>query len=882
MVGVASQLARCQTLTGVRLLVACDRVPVLCVMRLTRTEEGTVFRLWINENTPERAIKYIPESLLPISGQCYIRIINVVDKKATLGVYWTREAAVADTDGQQCVELLAPPVTAATISHMGIKYIDGKGWVESIQGDEGDAAPLLSDGGFPPLSQLSGGDNPYALRRRKERAPSDSSEDASENSSEESERSDQKQAADSSSRGLPSGESRGESFEGGSPPRVSGAMAEVSSLTGIRDEGALRRLVEECGLDCEDNVQMLTEQGAEFARAVGVAAQLSLFDTQRLMNFVQSKGGASGGALGSAGMAMRPSEAGPRARRKAVAGARKTVSFLESIGSEDGGASASSGEEYEAARAPVAAAVSRREPAQMCRNAGSVGVASRVAAAEGAESSGVGGGERGGEAAILLANVPRRCWPRVSEECIELLIPALTQREPRGPERRRAVTQLQVWLRAAAAKGVKITALHPGGEEGVLEAVQEACAQLEVGGTAPHEGRTGRQGVLWAEECSTFPTMMMGASSGAASADRLDDERAVMESMSYVAKHREVEQRIDELAGRSPSDGSVAAAAAALGGIDKLRPLVYMSAGAIQAPAGMIASPMSMRLISNVKRVRALIVALMAELLRRLLPSAGTKADTAAKLAEAIWTGALVSKFKLSELFQPSGGSMLLAGGGKKAKEQAPTELFARGINMLSVAYQTAHGSFDTTVAETFGVLFSSFLDATQKQIEPARAAAFVVEPVLCELERQWKRATSGLQEKRPVIGEVAAALRPQMLQTLSVEVAVAAAYERSEESPVGKAKEAKAGKSKGGAREASVESLQRAVEQLQKGLGNGPGAKAGGEQKSKRKGWREKMEAWELANSGKCWYVENQTGGCTRGRECQNWYEGHPEAPKK
>ena len=848
-------------------------------MRLTKTEEGTVFRLWIDENTPERAIKYIPESLLPISGRCFIRIINVVDKKATLGAYWTREAAVTDADGQQCVELLAPPVTAATLSHMGIKYIDGKGWVESSQGDEGDAAPLLSDGEFPPLSQLSGGDNLYALRRRKERAPSNSLEDASENSSEEHEQSDQEQAAASSSRGLPSGGSRGESFEGGSPPRVSEAMAELSSLTGIRDEGALRRLVEECGLDCEDNMRMLMEQDAEFVRAVGVAAQLSLFDMQRFVNFVRLKGGASGGAQRLAGMAVRPSEAGPRARRKAGAGARKTVSFLESIGSEGGGTSASSGEEYEAARAPVAAAVSRREPAQMGRNAGSVGVASGVVTAEGAVSCGVGGGERRGEVALLLANVPRRCWPRVSEECIELLIPALTQREPRGPERRRAVTQLQVWLRAAAAKGVKIAAPYPGGEEDVLEAVQEACAQLEVGGTAPHEGRMGRQGALWEEECSSFPAVMMGAGSGAASAERLDDERAVMESMSYVAKHREVEQRIDELAGRSPSDASVAAAAAALGGIDKLRPLVYMSAGAIQAPAGMIASPMSMRLISNVKRVRALIVALMAELLRRLLPMAGTKADTSAKLAEAIWTGALVSKFKLSELFQPSGGSMLLAGGGKKAKEQAPTELFARGINMLSVAYQTAHGSFDATVAETFGVLFSAFLDATQKQIEPARAAAFVVEPVLCELERQWKRATSGLQEKRPIIGEVAAALRPQMLQTLSVEVAVAAA---SEESLVGKAKEAKAGRSKEGAKETSVESLQRAVAQLQRGLGNGAGAKAGGEQKSKRKGWREKMEAWELANPGKCWYVENQTGGCTRGRECQNWYDGHPEAPGK
>ena len=194
----------------------------------------------------------------------------------------------------------------------------------------------------------------------------------------------------------------------------------------------------------------------------------------------------------------------------------------------------------------------------------------------------------------------------------------------------------------------------------------------------------------------------------------------------------------------------------------------------------------------------------------------------------------------------------------------------------MSVAYQLAHGSFDATVTETFGKMFSAFLDATQKKIEPARAAAFVVEPVLHEMERKWRRSTLGLQSERPIIGEVAAELRPQMLQTLSVEVAMAAAGGGDTSS--GKEK---GGGAKGDKGEASMQALLKKIERLEKGVSKPraeKGDKATDGAKFTRKSWREKLEAWEGENPNKCWYVENQPGGCTEGRKCRNWYEGHPE----
>ena len=66
------------------------------VMRLTKSEEDVVFRLWVDGNVPERARKYIPDNLVRMSGKCFVRILNVKKHVATLGLYETKENAMAD------------------------------------------------------------------------------------------------------------------------------------------------------------------------------------------------------------------------------------------------------------------------------------------------------------------------------------------------------------------------------------------------------------------------------------------------------------------------------------------------------------------------------------------------------------------------------------------------------------------------------------------------------------------------------------------------------------------------------------------------------------------------------------------------------------------
>ena len=77
---------------------------------------------------------------------------------------------------------------------------------------------------------------------------------------------------------------------------------------------------------------------------------------------------------------------------------------------------------------------------------------------------------------------------------------------------------------------------------------------------------------------------------------------------------------------------------------------------------------------------------------------------------------------------------------------------------------------------------------------------------------------------------------------------------------------------------------LERSVAQRSEKSADGPGKGSGGEgkgTKGKRVSWKEKIDAWDQENPGRCWYVENQKGGCRFGKECPNWYEGHPEKPE-
>ena len=889
-------------------------------MRLTKSEEGIVFKLSVDDNMPERARKYVPENLLRLSGECYVRILGVKNKVATLGLYETRADAEAD---KRCVELVAPPVTAATVSHLGVKYVDGQGWVEVAAGNiTRELSDSLSD------EESAGGSEGESVGEEDERPERETA-------------------------GREAGGRRAEQ------PRLLGAhersegqqlftatqwasdgVAEISELTGIRDEDALGRLAVH-GLARAADLQLLKEQGVDFAQALAVAAGLSLCDAQRLKVYAESGGDARGGlgqigseetaedGLGQVYVASAKKGGLSRPHRRAAAAAKKRVSFLEALtAAEDDGAESSEAEQAigtgnvtplrvtplrvrnraggengfgsERLESGVGAAQYAETMLGACAarrtSAGAVSCSSERAAPRGRGGfGGRGFGGRpgasnaansgaavrteagGGEAACLMSGVPKDRWESLSRECLEWLAPALLQRAPRDVEMRRPLKQLELWIRAAAAKGATVAVAQPGDEELVLDAMQELCSQLELRETRPPQGEFVPHQRGGAEGGAAYPAMVMSAAAGTVSAERLDDERAMMEAVMFVSKEGGLGDRLSEVARKEPGDPSIMGAAAALGGLDKLRPILYMGAGSIQMPSGMLATQSIMLLISDSKRLRALVLGQLAEHVRGLLPSAGTKAETASNVAEAVWTGALVSKLKLQEMFQPKGGSLLLAGGSKKATEQSPTELFARGLNLLSVVYQIAHGSFDHTIPETFGKLFSAFLDATQKRIEPARAAAFVVEPVLHEMERRWRRSTLGLQGERPIIGEVAAELRPQMLQTLSVEVAMAAAA--GGETASGKGKE---GGGKGDKKEASMDALQKKMEKLERSVG-----KTGAERSSKaaaegakhtRKSWRAKLEAWESENPGKCWYVENQSGGCTEGRKCRNWYEGHPE----
>ena len=682
------------------------------VMRLTKSEEDVVFRLWVDGNVPERARKYIPDNLVRLSGKCFVRILNVKKHVATLGLYETKENAMADV---RCIELVAPPVTASTISHLGIKYVDGQGWVE--------VSPPLSDGSNK-LQEEGGSEGESedeSLGEEVQGQERDSSEgDAGRRAV--------AQSGPLGARGIPEG----------SPALYMGAgLREVAEATGILDEGALGRLAAH-GLAGKGDLQLLKEQGRGFAQALAAAASLSVCDAQRLKAYAgaggvesdglgqnASKGVANDGfgqaaacvAMGARGGSRTVGgRGGSRPPRRASAEAKKKISFLEAFNSSEADACSPTSEEERAVSAKgrdlrVPGSGASEPPftistpgavATRWASAGAVSCSSELAAPmrragsrdtvgdggigrradTGVASCGASGGvaARGaagaGEAARLMEGVPQSRWESLGQECLEWLAPALLKRAPRELEMRRPVKQLELWLRAAAAKGATVAVVPPGDEDAVLDAVQELCACLELEEVRPPQSEAPPQQQGWAGGGAAFPTMVVSSGGGTASAERLDDERAMMEAVMFVSKDGGVGERLSEVARKDPSDSSVMRAAAALGEVDKLRPILYMGAGSIQMPAGMLATPSIMLLISDGKRLRALVLGQLAEHMRGFLPSAGTKAETASNLAEGVWTGALVSKFKLQEIFQPKGGSMLLAGGGRRLRSSRSRSCF--------------------------------------------------------------------------------------------------------------------------------------------------------------------------------------------------------------
>ena len=77
-------------------------------MRLAKSDEGLVFRIQIDEdNLPERVIQYIPKRLRLANGVGFVRLLSVKSKRATLGLYTSREAASNDDGTEAAAELIA-------------------------------------------------------------------------------------------------------------------------------------------------------------------------------------------------------------------------------------------------------------------------------------------------------------------------------------------------------------------------------------------------------------------------------------------------------------------------------------------------------------------------------------------------------------------------------------------------------------------------------------------------------------------------------------------------------------------------------------------------------------------------------------------------------
>lgn len=478
----------------------------------------------------------------------------------------------------------------------------------------------------------------------------------------------------------------------------------------------------------------------------------------------------------------------------------------------------------------------------------------------------------GAEVEKLMGGVAPSMIDGLAIACIKLLLPAMMHREVRQAELDRPLPQLGALLRGLEKKGTKLSVAAPGGKEEVLDGVQEACIQLELGmsdGVGQQQQQQQPSGGASAGAALVHSIVYGGGAAG--TSEKSQDDRAIVEALSFLDKNAKVSSALETLAASgSETDGELAKALAQLGSEEALRGIIYMKKEAIRVPSGMLASSDHVRFIKAILRLRTRVVEVGAEKLRPLLPAAGTKAGTPAEMFEAVWSGNLM-QFKLHKLFQPEGGSALLATqGGKKGESQTPVELIVRGIMVLLVAYDHAHGSFDHSVLLTFAALQSVLLDATQKGVPPETAVGLILEATMGEVQRLWKQAAIGIGA-RPMLDEVAKAQEHRMMTTLSVEIAHAA-----QKRPPAPAKDTSpsAEGGKGGKESIEMAKLQRSIAELKKEVAAGGKGGASGDRQS----FRQKVDAWEAENPGQCWFMANQREKCKKGNECQHFstHAGH------
>ena len=232
-----------------------------------------VFKLRLKDGLTAMQLSKIPKQLLGESEvDRFLRVTAVTSQKASLSLYQSRARAVDDNRG----ELLAPMVTAATLSHLGVVFVQESGsryWRE------------LDDGGE---------DEEEEERRLEAEADGEAA------------------AAEAAA----AGDDGGEDDEAVTPVGQGEMAVLIMKKVGISDPEAAQRLISTCGVRTARDLEELRGAGEELALALSGEAYLSLMDKHKLNKF----------------MGMRPTTL---AARGGGSSAARVSTWLAQVGDDD-------------------------------------------------------------------------------------------------------------------------------------------------------------------------------------------------------------------------------------------------------------------------------------------------------------------------------------------------------------------------------------------------------------------------------------------------------------------------------------------------------------------------------------------------------------------
>ena len=794
-------------------------------MKLSKSVEGKVFRVNVDvANLAEQVRQRIPEKLLEAGDECFVRIISVHKHKASLGLYDTRAAATDDVLGERALELLAPPVTASTIAHIGLVYKEGgQGWVERESLVE-----------VPRLRQRGGDleeEDPDSASSREDsegHLPEELRLEAVEQLHEEM-----------VARGLDLSWTGAEKF------MKAGCGAD--DLGGMRNGG--KEMFNDLMEDAKGDPFNARERGIlkDFMGARQPQRGLSADEQED-----EDEGGRVFRRVGGEGRGGQRGAMDARALGLGVAG----VGGVASSDDSSPGATRPFGGEVRTATKGGAAGLT---PVRLGRRGGAAPRAAPPA---------------GGRVGELVAMLPVTEVKEFMEYALEAAAEKIFGREPSRSERMWPEVTMEVWLekhlqcsaatcRAAASREVSEMRLWMARSVANYEAPANK-ARVNAG---PQSGPDAGGGHL---------AEILAAGGGSHQADP-----ALLEAMRAAAADDSLVGGLEAVK-RLFGEGKAAEAVAMLselGGRPHLATILYRASD-IKHVQGTSTIAGANNLVLLVGADRDLLEGHVAAAVRELLPPTGDARGVArllarGKVAEISWENIFAAKTGAS--LMPTAAKAAKSQGGVDATEE-PYIIFVRGMSLMMVGYAAAH-PFDKGASVAFAMLMSEVARAVQGGLALASAIVAIIEPVLQELARQWDEVGRRTAVARPRVGTVSEEQKDRRQQLVRNHLLLGSGREAPSGGKGGtagggvEAKGAKGALSEEWGKEvmASLRKLQQGAHQ--KGPQQPP-PKTGGQDHSPPQpgaGKESEAAAWSRipGNAGKCFHFMTK-GACNRGASCR------------